>query len=82
MDMLEDKEPIMFVQSKNNRNDKKSQTLASMRGQASAFVVGTVCFRYAFRGSSITHPVRVCLSVLKLIPTLMMGRLSCEKRLS
>ena len=76
-----DKEAMerIFVQSKNNRMDK-NQTPASMRGQAYAFVVGTVCFRYAFRGSSITHPVRVCLSVLKFIPTLMMGRFSRAKR--
>ena len=66
----------------------RSAVIASPHGCAVETVVMTYCNcvqfsgDYAFRGSSIIHPVRVCLSVLKLIPTLMMGRLSCEKRLS
>ena len=64
----------------------RSAVIASPHGCAVETVVMTYCNcvqfsgDYAFRGSSITQPVIVCLSVLKLIPTLMIGRFSRANR--
>ena len=47
---------------------------------ATKYLKNLIICNYFFIGSSMTHSVMVCSSVLKFIPTLTMGRASCEKR--